>query len=69
VQVALVVAKIARSDYPREWPTLVSDLLGRAQGGGTLTVRRVYFVMHHVLKELSSKRLAVDQRSFAEVSY
>jgi hypothetical protein len=39
VQVALVVAKIARSDYPRDWPTLVSDLLSRAQGGSTLTVR------------------------------
>ncbi|KIY92928.1 Importin-11, partial [Monoraphidium neglectum] len=68
VQVALVVAKIARSDYPREWPTLVSDLLGRVHGGSTLTVRRVYFVMHHVLKELSSKRLAADQRNFAEAS-
>jgi len=30
-------------------------------------VRRVYFVMHHVLKELSSKRLAADQKNFAEV--
>lgn len=39
VQVALVVAKIARSDYPRDWPTLVTDLLGRAHGGSTLTVR------------------------------
>jgi hypothetical protein len=37
--VALVVAKIARSDYPREWPGLVSDLLGRAHSGNTLTVR------------------------------
>ncbi|GBF94095.1 hypothetical protein Rsub_07082 [Raphidocelis subcapitata] len=68
VQVALVVAKIARSDYPREWPGLVSDLLGRAHGGSTLTVRRVYFVLHHVLKELSSKRLAADQRNFAEIT-
>ncbi|KAI8476158.1 MAG: armadillo-type protein [Monoraphidium minutum] len=66
VQVALVVAKIARSDYPKDWPSLVSEVLGRAHGGSTLTVRRVYFVLHHVLKELSSKRLAVDQRNFAE---
>jgi hypothetical protein len=29
-------------------------------------VRRVYFVLHHVLKELASKRLAADQRNFAE---
>jgi len=38
VQVALVVAKIARSDFPREWPALVSDLLSKANGGSTLTV-------------------------------
>lgn len=41
MQVALVIAKIARSDYPREWPTLVSDLMARVQGGSTLTVRCV----------------------------
>lgn len=38
------------------------------QGASTLNVRRVYFTLHHVLKELSSKRLAADQRAFAEVS-
>jgi len=32
-----------------------------------LTVRRVYLILHHVLKELSSKRLVADQRNFAEV--
>jgi hypothetical protein len=111
-------AKVARHDYPREWPSMLADLLGqlqvqqavgsgarqpppagaetlhstdstveynchpaawlqltdldlcmfRLQGGSTLTVRRVYFTLHHVLKELSSKRLAADQRAFAEVS-
>jgi hypothetical protein len=30
-------------------------------------VRRTYFVLHHVLKELSSKRLAADQKAFAQV--
>ena len=30
--------------------------------------RRVYLVLHHVLKELASKRLPMDQRNFAEVS-
>lgn len=86
VQVALVVAKIARADFPREWPSLVPDLLARASGGNAggagaggaassasataaaaLAARRAYLVLHHVLKELASKRLAADQRSFAEV--
>ena len=32
-----------------------------------LTARRVFLAMHHVSKELASKRLASDQRVFAEV--
>jgi hypothetical protein len=87
VQVALVVAKVARFDFPSQWPTLFNDLLAGLQGaavgpaaagtaGGAaapagpsmLVVRRTYFVLHHVLKELSSKRLAADQKAFAEVN-
>ena len=74
VQIALVYAKVARSDYPREWPSLFHDLLSNLDtaaampgSSGTLMVRRVYLVLHHVLKELSSKRLGADQKNFAEV--
>jgi hypothetical protein len=91
VQVALVVAKVARFDFPSQWPGLFNDLLaglgpaaaaaaaaaaagsGSSSGGAAaagpsmLVVRRTYFVLHHVLKELSSKRLAADQKAFAEV--
>jgi hypothetical protein len=88
VQVALVVAKVARFDFPSQWPTLFNDLLAGLQGtaataaaaaaaGGAaapagpsmLVVRRTYFVLHNVLKELSSKRLAADQKAFAEVRW
>lgn len=46
----------------------VKACAARVRTHATVQVRRVYFVLHHVLKELSSKRLAADQRSFAEVS-
>ncbi|KAK9822576.1 hypothetical protein WJX74_006339 [Apatococcus lobatus] len=68
VQIAVVIAKIARVDYPRHWPSLFTDLLGKLDTSDTLTTRRTYLVLHHVLKELSSKRLAPDQRAFAEVT-
>lgn len=68
VQVALVFAKIARVDYPRAWSTLFSDLLAKLQSQNSLLIRRVYLVLHHVLKELASKRLPMDQRNFAEVT-
>jgi hypothetical protein len=74
VQNAVTLARVARIDYPKAWPSLFRDLLDRlhaaAQAGehGTLTCRRAYLALHHILKELSSKRLASDQRVFAEVT-
>lgn len=68
VQVALVLAKVARTDYPAEWPSLFEDLISRMQSNSVLTTRRIYLTLHHIMKELASKRLAVDQRNFAEVT-
>eukprot|EP00879_Flechtneria_rotunda_P025885 GHRR01027540.1.p1 GENE.GHRR01027540.1~~GHRR01027540.1.p1 ORF type:complete len:987 (+),score=414.93 GHRR01027540.1:174-3134(+) len=78
VQVALVIAKAARFDFPQQWPNLFIDLLAgiavAPAAGGTpappsiLLLRRTYVVLHHVLKELSSKRLAADQKAFADVA-
>eukprot|EP00775_Hariotina_reticulata_P003498 gene3498-3767_t len=85
VQVALLIAKAARFDFPSQWPSLFNDLLagitgqsqpqggaGSGSNGGSscsqLSSRRTYLVLHHVLKELSSKRLAADQKAFAEVT-
>jgi len=92
VQVALAVSKMARFDYPKEWPDVVERLVGvigqaraemielRANVGdeshpldGVVRCRvdatervlqRAYTALHLVLKELSSKRLAVDQKAF-----
>lgn len=80
MQIALVIAKAARFDFPQQWPTLFNDLLAGVSNSSAapagqqlsqqqqvLLVRRTYFVLHHVLKELSSKRLAADQKAFAQV--
>ncbi|KAL4857594.1 Importin-11 [Chlorella vulgaris] len=68
VQVAVVFSKVARLDFPKAWPTLFADLLAKLQGPGQLLQRRVYLVLHHILKELASKRLAADQRNFEQVT-
>jgi hypothetical protein len=39
------------------------------QGADGLATKRIYLVLHHVLKELSSKRLVADQKNFAEVGF
>jgi len=95
IQVAVVLAKMARVDYPAEWPHLFHSLLALLrpappEAGSAplappppasssssssssrqqqqLTARRVYLVLHHLLKELSSKRLPADQRAFHDVA-
>ncbi|CAM6098378.1 unnamed protein product [Calypogeia fissa] len=68
VQLALLIAKIARFDYPREWPELFPALLQKLQSPDVLLTQRVYLVLNQTLKELSTKRLAADQRNFAEIT-
>ena len=67
MQIAVCFAKVARQDFPKLWPSLFEDLTGHMQNGGSLASRRVYLVLHHVLKELATKRLATDQKNFAQV--
>ena len=67
VPIAVAFAKVARADYPRQWPTLFQDVMSRLNSQETLTVRRVYLVLHHTVKELASMRLPGDKRNFAEV--
>ena len=64
---AVAFARVARADYPRHWPTLFQDLISLLNSNDTLTTRRTFLVLHHILKELASMRLPADRRNFAEV--
>lgn len=66
LQVAVALAKVGRVDYPKEWPDLFEVLLGRICRGDEddHRVRRTYIALHLLLKELGSKRLAIDQKNF-----
>lgn len=70
LQVALAVAKMARHDYPATWPTLLDELLSPIASGAAsdLVVRRIWLTLHHVVKQLSTKRLPVDKRNFQTMS-
>ncbi|XP_022767781.1 importin-11-like isoform X2 [Durio zibethinus] len=65
---AVLISKIARFDYPREWPELFSFLVQQLQSADVLTSHRVFMILFRTLKELSTKRLTADQRNFAEIS-
>nr|XP_017243835.1 PREDICTED: importin-11-like isoform X2 [Daucus carota subsp. sativus] len=68
VTLAVLISKIARFDYPKEWPELFSTLSQQLQSADVLTSQRIFLILFRTLKELSTKRLAADQRNFAQIS-
>lgn len=48
-------------------PDLFSSLAQQLQSADILTSHRIFMIIFRTLKELSTKRLASDQRNFAEV--
>ncbi|PUZ73576.1 hypothetical protein GQ55_2G485400 [Panicum hallii var. hallii] len=68
LQLAVLISKIARLDYPKEWPDLLSVLAQQLQSTDVLASHRVFMVLFRTLKELSTKRLAVDQKNYAEIT-
>jgi len=65
---AVLVAKIARLDCPRNWPNLLPTLLQTVRCENELLQERCLLVLHHVIKTLASKRLAPDRKLFEDVS-
>ncbi|KAK9124553.1 hypothetical protein Sjap_014155 [Stephania japonica] len=68
LQLSVLISKIARIDYPKEWPELFSILAQMLQSADILTSYRIFLVLYRTLKELSTKRLTSDQKNFAEIS-
>ncbi|XP_060607409.1 importin-11-like isoform X2 [Ruditapes philippinarum] len=67
-QMSVLVAKIARLDCPRNWPTLLPTLLQTVRCDNQLLQERSLLVLHHVLKTLASKRLAPDRKLFEDLT-
>ncbi|XP_066152603.1 importin-11 [Euwallacea fornicatus] len=66
VQRAVIISKIARMDCPKDWPEVFPTLLQAVESSETLVQHRALLTLHHVVKAISSKRLAGDRRQFEE---
>lgn len=64
VQIAALIAKIARFDCPRDWPEIIPTLIEAIQVTGQQQQQRSLMVLQHVVKALSSKRLYADRKTF-----
>ncbi|XP_067087527.1 importin-11 isoform X1 [Osmerus mordax] len=67
-QIAVLIAKVARLDCPRQWPELIPILLESVKGQGGLPQHRALLTFYHVTKTLASKRLAQDKRLFQDLA-
>ncbi|KAF0690107.1 Aste57867_18501 [Aphanomyces stellatus] len=67
-QLAVTIARIARSDFPKDWPDLFGVLRDVIQQGSLLQQTRALRVLKSVVKELASRRLAPHRAAFNDMS-
>ncbi|KAH3767235.1 armadillo-type protein [Pelomyxa schiedti] len=77
-QLALAVAQISRSDFPKHWPTLLTSLLGVITNpssqtstqplSNTTPACRALFFLYHVVSVLASRNLPADRRAFCNIT-
>ncbi|RHY93371.1 hypothetical protein DYB35_000340 [Aphanomyces astaci] len=67
-QLAVTIARIARSDFPKDWPDLFSVLRDNIQQGTLLQKTRALRVLKSVVKELASRRLMSHRAIFNDMS-
>lgn len=57
LQRAVLIAKIARIDCPKEWPQLFPTLLQAVESPDLFIQHRAFLTLYHVVKAIASKRL------------
>ncbi|CAG8490758.1 5104_t:CDS:10 [Diversispora eburnea] len=75
-QIAVLVSKIARLDFPNEWPELLQNLLSiihstlvSASNPQTVLIqKRSLLTLHLVVKSLCSKTIGADRKIFEQVA-
>ncbi|CAH1155509.1 unnamed protein product [Phaedon cochleariae] len=66
IQRAVLISIIARMDCPKDWPELYPTLLLAIESADGLIQHRSLLTLHHVVKAISSKKLACDRMLFHE---
>ncbi|KAJ7335927.1 hypothetical protein JRQ81_013868 [Phrynocephalus forsythii] len=67
-QIAVLIAKVARLDCPRQWPELIPTLVELVKIQDDLRQHRALLTFYHVTKTLASKRLAADRKLFYDLA-
>jgi hypothetical protein len=62
-QLAQLVAQVVRRDWPGEWPDALECLFHATLRDDTMVSVKAFYSLYHVLKELSTKRIAFARSS------
>ncbi|EPY50632.1 karyopherin Kap113 [Schizosaccharomyces cryophilus OY26] len=72
VQNALVLSRIARQDYPTEWPSLFQELISSLHQNFDAQqphlALRLLITLHHIVKAMAGNRLLQARKTFYEVT-
>lgn len=68
IQVSVWISRISRIDYPNSWPMLLNSLLERLTTNDPQRVCHAVTTLDMVLKELASRRLLTDKRSYRAIA-
>ena len=66
-RLAIVLARVARTDWPRRWPELLDTLVAALRTGGVTTDRALY-TLHRVVKEKSSQARGIGAKAFVQLA-
>ncbi|KAG1293137.1 hypothetical protein G6F66_006356 [Rhizopus arrhizus] len=68
-QNAVIISRIARLDYPQEWPDLLSILIQTIVNANNVLVHdRALETLYEVLAELSTRLLSAGRKQFASIA-
>ena len=72
LQISVVIAKIIRYDYPKEWPDAINSTLHRLRAallsGSSLYASRMLLILLHTTKALASARLVRHRASLSVIA-
>ena len=73
LQNALMLAKIVRYEFPQDWPTAISDVIGHLRNAAqpatdVRQVSNILMITLQIIKELASGKLQRTKRSLQQVS-
>lgn len=68
LQLALIIGKIARQDFPHNWPELINSLMNLIANGSNVAKHRSLLSIHEISRMMVIRGLVEEPRQFQQLS-